>query len=155
MCVSLMKGRQACVRMKTMQLLSVPVQKVCCVTLKKNHSSIHGPSIHLSVLSISSCIKSLFRLFIYVSTHLLLSQYEDSSWFDGMPCSQSLPSTFHLPPLVGLPHPIPQGPAYADVLPLILWQGQRQLRHLQVRECKGGSFNLLLFTFQLYCVSCV
>lgn len=151
-----MKGRQAFVRMKTMQLLSVPVQKVCCVTLKKNiHPSMVHPSIHPSVLFISSCIKSLFRLFICVSTHLLLSQYEDSSRFDGMPCSQSLTSTFHLPPLVGLPHPIPQGPAYADVLPLILWQGQRQLRHLQVRECKGGSFNLLLSTFQLYRVSCV
>lgn len=65
-----------------------------------------------------SAISGRFR-----PSHLLLSQDEDSPWFDGMPGSQSLPSALQLPPLVGLPHPIPQGPADADVVPLVLWKG--------------------------------
>lgn len=55
--------------------------------------------------------------------HLLLPQDEDSPRFDGMPGSQALPSALQLAALVGLPHPIPQGPADADVLPLVLWKG--------------------------------
>lgn len=53
-------------------------------------------------------------------SHLFLPQYEDTSWFDGMPGSQPLSPPLHLPPLVGLPHAVPQGPADTDVLPLVL-----------------------------------
>lgn len=72
-------------------------------------------------------------------SHLLLSQNEDSPGFDWVPGCQSLPSSLHLPTLVGLPNPISESPADTDVLPLILWQGQGQLRHLQARGNSGRS----------------
>lgn len=72
-------------------------------------------------------------------SHLLLSQNEDSPGFDWVPGRQSFPSSLHLPTLVGLPNPISESPADTDVLPLILWQGQGQLRHLQARGNSGRS----------------
>lgn len=96
-----MKGRQAfvSVRMKTMQLLSVPVQKVCCVTLKKNiHPSMVHPSIHPSVLFISSCIKSLF---VYLSMCLLTCSCPSTRTPPGlMGCHAASPSPlpFIFPP---------------------------------------------------------
>lgn len=109
---------------------SIPIHPLNCQSIHPSiplsiHPSVH-PFIH-------SPVDSPFRPFIHPLTfqwsilmsYLFLSQYEDSSRFDGMPGSKSLPPALHLPPLVGLPHPIPQGPADTDVLPLVLRQGQR------------------------------
>lgn len=87
--------------------------------------STYHPSTHTSVNIVSDAdiclsIHPSISLFIHPS-HLFLSQYEYSSWLDGMPGSQSLSPPLHLSPLVGLPYSIPQSPADTDVLPLVLW----------------------------------
>lgn len=63
--------------------------------------------------------------------HLLLSQDQDSIWFDGVVWCQILPTAPQHSVLEGLPHPVSGGPRDAEMMPFSVVDEKRQLCELE------------------------
>lgn len=62
--------------------------------------------------------------------YLFLAQDKDAVWFDGVPGCQVLARTSQFSVLVCRPQSIPGSPGDTDMVPVAVFQAQRQLGHL-------------------------